>query len=235
MFSSSWSLTRRREGVCGVVDAVAPRLDGERSARVGGCTRIACVIARTGLGCGSGNSARVDVAWLGFICSVVTKLGLKGLRIRRGPHRHEFCLRHITHRLSLPLHDCPLPARLHLREADDVEALKRMCAVRRVPQQDDVVGPREVKKLLRVMRAVAIEEKDPWEAIGVRLGRGVKDLDQPFISKLAIGPPVDRFRDARWSLFPLFHADWKLTPGKITIGGTTIFPSPRIVTTAVMF
>jgi hypothetical protein len=37
------------------------------------------MIAQTGLGCGIGNSPRVDVAWLGFICSAVTKLGLKGM------------------------------------------------------------------------------------------------------------------------------------------------------------
>jgi hypothetical protein len=43
---------------------------------------------------------------------------------------------------------------------------------------------------------VAVEEKDTWEAIGVCFGRGVEDLDQPFISQLAVGPPVDRFRDA---------------------------------------
>ncbi|KAJ7745399.1 hypothetical protein B0H14DRAFT_3514540 [Mycena olivaceomarginata] len=44
-----------------------------------------------------------------------------------------------------------------------------------------------------------------------------------------------RFHDAVVKVFPLFHADWKLTLGKMTIGGITIFPSPRIVTMALMF
>jgi hypothetical protein len=35
-------------------------------------------MAFTGLGWGMGNSARVDLATLGFICSSVMKFGLKG-------------------------------------------------------------------------------------------------------------------------------------------------------------
>jgi hypothetical protein len=52
--------------------------DGDKSKQVEGCVRMALVIARTGLSCGIGNSARLEVARLGFICSALTKLGLKG-------------------------------------------------------------------------------------------------------------------------------------------------------------
>jgi len=96
----SSSLPRLWEGVCGDRDVLAPRFDGDRSKRVGGCRRIAVVIARTGLGCGSGNSARVDVARLGFICASVTKFGLKGFHVRRGPDREKFGLGDVAHRLG---------------------------------------------------------------------------------------------------------------------------------------
>jgi hypothetical protein len=77
IFSSSLSLHHRLDGVCGSLDMLAI-FEGDRSKHVGGCTRIAFVIAWTGLGCGIRNSAQVDVARLGFIWSSVTKFGLKG-------------------------------------------------------------------------------------------------------------------------------------------------------------
>jgi hypothetical protein len=79
MFSSP-SLRRFGEGEYGRADVDAPgvRCEGDSSNRVGGRIRIALVITRTGLGWGMGNSARVDVAWLGAICSAVTKFRLKG-------------------------------------------------------------------------------------------------------------------------------------------------------------
>jgi hypothetical protein len=85
IFSSSSSLPRRQDGVCGSFDdSVCSSLDmlatfdGDKSKRVGGCTRMAFMIAWTGLSCSIGNSARVDVARLGFIWASVMKLGLKG-------------------------------------------------------------------------------------------------------------------------------------------------------------
>ncbi|KAJ6477711.1 hypothetical protein C8R45DRAFT_364388 [Mycena sanguinolenta] len=79
------------------------------------------------------------------------------------------------------------------------------------------------------MRAVPIQKKHAWEAVGLFLGRRVEDLNKPFVSEVAIGPSVDGLGYAE------FVAVWKLTPGKMIIGGTTILPSPRIVTSAVMF
>jgi hypothetical protein len=58
--SSSWRF--RRDGVDGLLGSGVTKFDGDKSIRVGGCTRIALVIARTGLGCGIGNSPQVDVA-----------------------------------------------------------------------------------------------------------------------------------------------------------------------------
>jgi hypothetical protein len=81
--SSSSSRLHRRDGVCDSIcsnlDVLATRFDGDKSKRVGGCTHMVLVIALTGLSCGMGNSVRVDVAQLGFICCSVTKFGLKGM------------------------------------------------------------------------------------------------------------------------------------------------------------
>jgi hypothetical protein len=81
IFYSSSQLCRCNS-VCGGDDDARvnddARFDGERSKRVGRWRCIEFMITRTGLGCGIGNSPQVDVAWLGFICSLVTKLGLKG-------------------------------------------------------------------------------------------------------------------------------------------------------------
>ena len=100
---------------------------------------------------------------------------------------------------------------------------------------------------------MSVEEEDAREAVCLVPGGWVKDLGEPFIAKVPVRPPVDGFRDtvplsvsvgasslSEWTynafmVFPLFQEVWKFTPGKIIIGGTTISPSPRIVTSAVMF